>query len=181
MKKKIAGFALILLLLGLDQWTKHLAVLYLKDQPSRVLLPKLVNLTYVENTGSAFGLFSGHMQLLSAVTVILSLALLVLYLRMSTERQYRVYRILMPVILAGSLGNIIDRFTRGYVVDFLSFAFFEFPVFNVADCFLTVAAVIYAICYLTHDHELTTIYRLKRAPDETETDAAPPSNGEDGD
>lgn len=127
----------------LDQASKYWAVAHLMGQESRVLIPTLLDLTYVENTGAAFGIFEGRTTMLAAATVVI-LAVLMLY-TLRKERKAPVFMLAVALISAGAVGNLIDRVWRGYVVDFLEFSFIRFPVFNLADCFVVVGVFLLGI------------------------------------
>lgn len=127
----------------LDQISKYTAVLYLMGQKSQVLLPSLLELTYVENTGAAFGILSGNVGLLAVISVLILTALLVYTVR--HERKSGLFMLAVALIVSGAIGNLIDRLFRGYVVDFLNFLFVSFPVFNLADCFVVVGVVLLGI------------------------------------
>ena len=123
LKEKARGLAAFFLstglLIWLDQWTKSLAVQHLMGKPAIVLLPGIFELRYLENRGAAFGMFQGRQMFFFLVAVIV---------------------FFMSLIVAGAAGNMIDRLTQQYVVDFLYFCLIDFPIFNVADCYVTVAA-----------------------------------------
>ncbi len=136
------------LLAVLDQITKYLAVLYLKGQSDIVLIPGVFRLTYVENFGAAFGTMQNSTIFLLAVTVILLVYLIWLYVSLC-RKGYRILRMICLVIIAGGIGNIIDRIVYGFVVDFFYFELIDFPVFNVADCYITCAAAAMIISMFT--------------------------------
>lgn len=127
----------------LDHLCKYWAILNLMGQKSRVLIPALLDLTYVENTGAAFGILSGHPILLAVLSVIILVGITVYTLK--KERRHPVFMIAVAMIVSGAVGNLIDRVFRGYVVDFLEFSFFTFPVFNLADCLVVVGVCLLAI------------------------------------
>lgn len=121
----------------LDQITKLLAVKYLIDG-SVTFIPGVIDFTYVENRGMAWGLFADQRWIFMTASVIAIVALSVfLYMRKSPNR---LYAIAISLIISGGIGNMIDRTVLGYVVDFLEATFIDFPVFNVADSFVTVGA-----------------------------------------
>ena len=111
------------------------------------VIPGFLDFTYVENRGVAFGMFSGMRWLVVAITCVLCLALLLVLLF------YRGHTGLSStacvLVIAGGLGNIIDRMLYGFVVDYIAVSFFP-PVFNFADCLVTVGAAI-LIVYLIYD------------------------------
>lgn len=140
-------FAVIALLTVIDQITKYLVVLYLKPVGTADFIPG-VRLNYLENTGAAFGSLTGSTVLLSVVTAVVLVALLAALGKKAFGSKILHWGV--ALITAGGIGNLIDRVFKGYVTDFFEFTFVKFPVFNVADCLITVGAVI-SIIYLVYD------------------------------
>ena len=161
----------IILLVLLDQWTKRLATAYLKGKPPVPLIPGVFELSYVENRGAAFGIFQGGQVFFSVVTV--GVCLLVLYLIMRTPRTRRYLPLLLAFLflLSGAAGNFIDRVFQGYVVDFLYFSLIDFPVFNVADCFVSVSAVLLAILLMFYYREDETDFLFSLRGKKNEADS----------
>ena len=125
---------------ALDQWTKYLVV-ELIPMYSRVdVIPGLFHLTYVQNTGAAFSLFEG-MQWMFALIFAVFTVLLLWELGRKTMPFSAFERWCLVAVYAGGLGNMIDRLRLGYVVDMIEVEFISFPVFNVADCFITCGCV----------------------------------------
>ncbi len=123
-----------------DQWTK---LLVLQDIPlhGRVeVLDGLFHLTYVRNTGAAFSSFQGMLWLFIAIFVLLTLGILWEYFKKPLPFT-RLERWLIAAIYGGGLGNMIDRIRLGFVVDMIEVEFIQFPVFNVADCFITCGCI----------------------------------------
>ena len=122
--------------LVLDQVTKYWVVKNFQIGETRPLLPGVFHLTYITNTGAAFSLLAGEVEWLRWLSLGVSLALLALAWfgpLMNTFEQLG-----YGFILGGALGNGIDRFTDGRVVDFLDFRLIHFPVFNLADTFINI-------------------------------------------
>ena len=126
---------------AVDQFTKFLAVRYLKPVREVVLIDGVFSLLYLENTGMAFGLFQGGRWILIGLTVLILGLLTYYYITLPKTRWIKVYRVLFLMIIGGALGNFIDRLLHGFVVDFFYFSLINFPVFNMADVFLVVSAV----------------------------------------
>lgn len=104
------------------------------------IIPKILNLKYVENTGAAFGILSSK-PLLITIFNILILLTLTIYVLIKIKDFYKSrYFFSIILIISGGFGNIIDRMINGYVTDYFEFAFISFPVFNFADIFITVGA-----------------------------------------
>ncbi len=132
----------VIFLIALDQGTKLWALGSLKPIHSVTVAEGLLNLTFVENRGVAFGMLSGQRWLILLLTVVIACGMIVFYRRLPQERKYTPLRAAILLVLAGAIGNIIDRFFRGYVVDFFEFTFFDWPVFNVADIYVVVGVMI---------------------------------------
>ena len=145
--------------IALDIWTKALAVANLMDIDFQEFIPGLLRLNYVENTGAAFGMMKDKRWLfiiVSTVAIIVMLALLII--------KHKEFGILsgaaLAMIIGGGIGNQIDRIAKGYVVDFFEFEFISFPVFNVADSFITVGAVLMVVFVLVE--EIQSIRKKKK-------------------
>lgn len=151
MKKKSFIVAVITAaaLLVIDQITKYLVVSHFSMGESIPLIPGIINLTYIHNRGAAFGVFQNQTIPFILITVFaLVLGVWVLYKRYFNN-SIMDWAILL--IISGGAGNLIDRvFRQGNVVDFIETAFMEFPIFNIADCAVTVGAILMVI-YLVFD------------------------------
>lgn len=134
--------AIIIIILFLaDQYTKQLAVEQLKDRPAYVLIDGVLELQYLENRGSAFGMLQNQKFFILFVGVVFLLVILFFLLKLPEKKKYNIVHILLSVIVAGGLGNMADRIRLDYVVDFISFVLIHYPIFNVADCYIVVATV----------------------------------------
>lgn len=117
----------------IDQLLKLWALNALVGVPSALVIPGLLQLTYVENRGAAFGIFQGRVPILSLVTGVVLTVILVALVLGKFKNKLVLWS--MGLILAGGLGNLLDRIFRGFVVDYLDISpLFSFPVFNFADC-----------------------------------------------
>ena len=140
---QIVSLFLIALLTGVDRISKIIAVNSLKGAEPKQFLFGLFQLRYAENTGAAFSSFSDNTLILTVFTVlVLVLCLFVLLTRRAKSRFITACLIL---IIAGGTGNVIDRIAKGFVVDFIEPLFMNFAVFNVADIFVTVGALLLII------------------------------------
>lgn len=133
----------IAVLVGLDQLIKYFAVQFLEPIGSYPVFDRILQFSYVENTGAAFGSFSKYTVLLSVFTSIALFCGLVYLL--SGKRKEKVVYIAGVMILAGGLGNLIDRVFRGFVIDYIEPLFINFAVFNFADMLVCVGAGILII------------------------------------
>lgn len=137
--------ALIVMIAG-DQALKGWTVSHLELGESTPFLPAIMQLTRVHNYGAAWSSLSGKTVLLIAVTAVMMIAVAVLLIRRVVRHPLGVAACLL--ILGGGIGNIIDRIRLGYVVDMFDLLLFEYPVFNLADCFVVVGAIAGAVYYL---------------------------------
>jgi signal peptidase II len=144
-----------------DQITKALAVLCLKDQPAFSLIDGVFELRYLENQSAAFGVdpvsilhkifqfsyFNDNpaaflrckMLFFIILTALIMVALAIIYRRIPWNRRFLPLNLVIVGIFAGAIGNLIDRIWHSYVVDFFYFRMINFPVFNVADIYVTVS------------------------------------------
>lgn len=159
-----------ILLLMLDQITKYLAVIHLKDSSSLILIPDVFQLHYLENQGAAFGLMQGQ-KLWFVISTLLMLMLMVLvYFRIPMDKKYRWLRFILVLLTAGALGNLIDRLRLNYVIDFFYFEPINFPIFNVADIYVTVGMALLLILVLFYykEEELEVLWPFRKRKHEPE-------------
>ena len=157
----IVGMVSIILGVLLDQFTKYLATIYLKDEPI-TLIKGVFQLHYLENHGAAFGILQNQQVFFLNMTVFTLLVLGYIYVRMPKEKRFLPLRICMISIVAGAIGNMIDRMRFQYVVDFLYFKLIDFPIFNVADIYASVATFVLIILFLFYykEEDFDLIFRL---------------------
>lgn len=135
---------LIIGIILFDRASKFLAALFLKEA-SITLWEGVFHLTYVENTGAAFSLLSGHTLLLGIFSLIMVIVLSY-YLNKRIKAGANMFeQIGLAFIIGGAIGNLYDRMILGYVIDFFDFRLINFAVFNVADSFITIGAVLIGI------------------------------------
>ena len=159
----IAFFAFVLLIL-FDQWTKALAVSNLMNQEPFVIFPGVFQLRYLENRGAAFGMMQGQMTFFVIMAAFVTVLIAYLYFKLPWTNRFHPLRAVGLFIAAGAVGNLIDRVCLGYVVDFFYFELIDFPIFNVADIYVTVATVVMAlliICYYKEE-ELECLFPSKK-------------------
>lgn len=130
------------LLVVLDQVTKALTRAYLTGQGTMVLIPGVVGLTYVENTGMAFSSFSGYTPALAVLSLVVSVLLAAAIWKKWLPHPFCQW--MLTLLLAGAVGNLIDRAFLGYVTDMIQVLFINFAVFNVADCCVVVGGILLA-------------------------------------
>lgn len=150
----------VMILVFIDQLTKYFAVCNLKNGEPFVILPGIFELRYLENTGAAFGIMQGAKVLFLMITIVMIGFILYVYFKLPAERKYHVLRVICMVIEAGAIGNMIDRIRQDFVIDFFYFRLINFPIFNVADIYVTVSVFCLIICFLFYykEEELEKIY-----------------------
>lgn len=153
LKRNLFSLIGIFLLILLDQYTKHLAILHLKGQPSFVLLDRILEFSYLENIGAAFSSFSGKQTFLIVLTTLVIIVLAWRYFTLPAGKRFLWIRTCLLFILSGAVGNLIDRLCRRYVVDFIYFVPINFPKFNVADIYITVGVAVLAALMLFYYNE----------------------------
>ena len=157
--KYIFGILALVVLIGFDQWTKYLAAHFLKGKEAIPLIPDVFELQYLENQGAAFGMFQNKIIFFVILTVVILLGIGFLYYKLPPTRHYFALHSLAVVLAAGAIGNMIDRIQYHYVIDFLYFKCIQFPVFNVADCYVTISMILLCILVLFYykDEDLKAI------------------------
>ena len=133
-------------LVALDQWVKYLVLHTIPLGGHMPFLPYLVELTYVQNTGAAFSLFEQHTWVLAIISAVMSVVLAV-----ALWKNFFVHplgKLTLTLLLAGAVGNLIDRVLRGFVVDMFNLLFMNFAVFNVADICVVVGGIAAGAYYL---------------------------------
>lgn len=138
----------MILLLAFDQFTKYLAVSHLKDNPAYVLIDGVLELQYLENRGSAFGMLQNQKFFILFVGIVFMAVILFFLFKLPKQKKFCIVHILLSVIIAGGIGNMIDRLRFDYVVDFISFILINYPIFNVADIYIVVATIGLFILFL---------------------------------
>ena len=142
----IVLIAVIVGSVGLDQLTKYLAVEFLKPIKSYPLWKGVLHLTYIENEGAAFGMLSNHRWVFMIFSSVAIVGVSVYLFRFCREGKW--VKVALAMIVGGGIGNMIDRIALGYVVDFVDFTLIHFAVFNVADSFVSVGAVMLVIWFV---------------------------------
>lgn len=151
-KKSIINFCIdfvvMLVLVIIDQFTKSLAVTYLKDKPAINLIKNVLQFNYLENRGAAFGMLQNQKWFFLFIGIIILGVIIYILIKTPAEKKYVKLHVLLTFIAAGAVGNMIDRLTLNYVVDFIYFKLINFPIFNVADIYVTCATIILILVFL---------------------------------
>ncbi|MCR5415339.1 MAG: signal peptidase II [Pseudobutyrivibrio sp.] len=163
----ITNIVIVIALVLLDQYTKLLAINNLKEKSDIILIPGVLQLHYLENTGAAFSMLEGKQGLFAIITPIMLLIMMYVVYKLPKIKKYLCLNYVIVFIIAGAIGNYIDRICNNYVVDFIYFSLINFPVFNVADCYVTVSviALILLILFVYKDEdfeELKEHFRFKK-------------------
>lgn len=161
-KNWIIAAVLLVLLIALDQVTKVLAVKHLSAGPV-TLIPGVFQLYYLENRGAAFGILQNRQIFFYIITIVIVAAVIWFYVKLPANRKYRSLRITCVFLTAGAIGNFIDRMVLHYVRDFFYFVLIDFPIFNVADIYVTCSAIflIISILFLYKDEDFAFLKRKK--------------------
>lgn len=167
MKKYLSAIISLIVLSGIDQYTKFLALTYLKGQEAFVIWKGVFELRYLENRGAAFGILQNQQLFFIIMTSIVLMLIAYLYVMTPDNKRFLPMRLTILFIAAGAIGNLIDRVCRGYVVDFFYFSLINFPIFNVADIYVTVTffVLVLLLLFVYKDEELS-VYTPKRKANE---------------
>ena len=149
----IVGAVCLLLLLILDQLTKLWASHALQTNDQIELLSGIFELHYPQNEGAAFGIMENKQWLFVLFALLITIFVLLYYIRMPMHLRYRPLRIICVALAAGALGNMIDRIWHHYVIDFLYFTLIDFPIFNVADIYVCVSTAVFLLLILFYYKE----------------------------
>ena len=169
-KKRLLTIDLLfmVLLIMADQFTKYFAVANLKNHEPRILWEGVFELHYLENRGAAFGMLQDQKVLFILIAVIILTVILYVLVKTPYQKMYTKLHITLVLIAAGAVGNLIDRLRYDYVVDFLYFSLINFPIFNVADIYVTLSSIYLVILllfvYKESDLEFLT-FRTKKFRD----------------
>ena len=140
----LVAVVLFAVLVCLDLMTKLWAQNTLPEKPI-ILIQGVFELRYLENRGAAFGLLQNQRTFFIILTVIFLAAMVYVYMRIPSDKKFLPLRLLVIIVSAGAFGNFYDRLKLTYVRDFLYFSLIDFPIFNVADIYVTCSAVAFFI------------------------------------
>lgn len=165
MKKKflLTVFGIIFLTF-LDQLVKYIVDTRMAVGESLPVLKGIFEFTYVQNQGAAWGSFYGKRIFLLILTCIVFFFLILFYIKLIREKKFKALQVLMIFLISGALGNIIDRMRYGYVIDMFDFCLINFPVFNVADIYVSCSMIIILFLFLFKydDDELENLFKFKK-------------------
>ena len=158
--KTFLTLVLMIIAVVLDQVTKYLAVMHLKGKPAIPIISDVFELQYLENHGAAFGIMQNQQLFFLVTSVLISIVCIYVYFKLPMIKRYNLLRLCLIFIVSGAIGNMIDRIRFQYVIDFLYFKLIDFPIFNVADIYVTVSAIglVLLILFYYKDDEINEIY-----------------------
>ncbi|WP_081668516.1 signal peptidase II [Butyrivibrio sp. MC2013] len=168
-KKKFIIFDIIftILLIIIDLMTKKAAVSYLKDKAAFPIIRNVLELHYLENHGAAFGMLQNQKTFFIIIAILICLVISYILLMLPDDKRYTRLHFILCTIAGGALGNMFDRFNTGYVIDFIYFKLINFPIFNVADIYVTVSTflLVYFLLfyYKEEDFAFLSFYSQKTA------------------
>jgi len=136
------AFSIVSVIVIIDQITKYYAVLYLVGDAAYTLIPGVLSLRYHENPGAAWGMLADQRWVFMLISSLAIVGIIGYLIWNRKEKLPPLFLVSLAMFVGGGIGNMIDRVVLGYVIDFFRFDFIDFPIFNVADSFITVAAVL---------------------------------------
>ena len=169
--RRIVWLGFVLVLVGIDQWTKYLITEHFALGETKALIPGVLHLSYVRNTGAAFGILQNHrwvFMVLSSIAIIGVFVCLWVF-----ARRCALFCTALAMIAGGGIGNMIDRCRLGYVTDFIDLRFIDFAVFNAADSFVCIGCALllfYLLFFDARTAEPLFCTREKRAADDNNGD-----------
>lgn len=150
-KNQISLFAAITVIAAaFDQLSKRWALANLGDHEPVPLIPGVLEFLRIENRGAAFGILQGKMFFFYLITAVVAAGILYVVYKLPEKRKYLPLLVILAFLLAGAAGNLIDRAFRQSVVDFIYFKPIDFPVFNVADIYVTCSTFVMVILILRY-------------------------------
>lgn len=168
MRERIKHLILFIILVAFDQASKYWVRTVLINRDPVVIIPDVLKLEHHTNNGAVWGMLSGKVDFLIIFTFIVLLLIIYVYLKIPAGKKFNVLKVIVVFIIAGAVGNLIDRVYLHYVVDFIYFELINFPLFNFADSYLTVSSIllfILALFYYKDDDFafLEQLFRKKKA------------------
>ena len=135
----------LVILVAIDQYTKYIAVQKLKNQPAFSIINGILEFNYLENRGAAFGMLQNQKVFFVFVAIIFLCVIAYVLVKVPHEKKYNQVHVLLVLIAGGAIGNLIDRLRLDYVVDFIYIVLINFPIFNVADMYVTISTALLII------------------------------------
>lgn len=139
LQNNIIMSVMMILLLAFDQVTKYIFSTTLNIGERIAIIPNILEFTYIQNRGAAFGMLQGGKWIFLSITILFSIILFIEYKQIPNDKKYNLYKIITIFLIAGAIGNAIDRVMFSYVRDFIYISCINFPVFNIADMYVTIS------------------------------------------
>lgn len=148
------------LLVALDQITKFIVRTSFALYESHPLIKNVFHLTYIQNTGIAWGMFKNGRTIFLILTILVLLICACFYAKIPESKRFTPIRVCLVFLVSGAIGNMIDRISLRYVVDFFDFRLINFPIFNVADIYVTVSMIVLILlcAFYYHEHEIDALF-----------------------
>ncbi len=163
----------LIVMVALDQWTKLLTLKHVAGTDGFYIIDKILRIYFVKNEGMAWGMLQNKQIIFIIITPIVIAFLMMIYYRLPFEKKFILARICVLLLTGGAIGNLIDRIFRGelfhgYVVDMIYVEIIDFPVFNIADSFITVgfAMMIFSIFCVYKEKDFDLLFKRKKAAEE---------------
>lgn len=153
-----------------DQILKYLVSANMSIGESFPLIPKILNVYYITNSGASFGILKDHRWIFMTVSSITIILISILFIYIIKTKKYPLLQIAIALLLGGAIGNMIDRVANGFVVDFLEFAFVNFAIFNLADTCITIGSAVLCI-YIIIYKDVIFSGEHNKAAEEAEIDS----------
>ena len=162
--KNIVYGIVCILLVAIDRISKVLVVQNLQGKENLVIIKNIFELEFLANSGAAFSSFLGKRGFLITISTVIMLFCIFEFLRIPETKRYAGLRITFLLLVSGAIGNLIDRVLTGFVVDFFYFVPINFPRFNVADVYITVAMVMLIVqfIFIYKDEETDFLFKFKK-------------------
>lgn len=161
--KRLIHLMFLFVLVGLDQITKLAVRTNLANGKEITIISGWFKFVFHKNDGAIWGIMSGKTGLLTVMTILILILMLWFYVRIPQTKRFLPLQLIVVFITAGAVGNLIDRIVFGYVTDFIYFELIDFPVFNIADCYITVSSflLLFLVLFFYKEEEIDRIFTLK--------------------
>lgn len=162
------SFTMAILLIAIDQLTKLLAEMNIRGYEGIPLIEGVLEFLFISNTGGAFSLLSGNTWIFLIITPVVLVLIIILFIKIPFSKRFLPLKISFIFLFAGAVGNFIDRVALGSVRDFIYIKLINFPIFNVADIYVTLSLIfiLILIVFKYKDSDLKQIFDRKRSGDE---------------
>ena len=158
--KIIPAIISVIILVSFDQIAKNIVDNHFSLYGSIDVIPDILQIYYIRNSGAAWGILQNMQILFYIITSICLIFLLYTYIKLSINNCFKILRILIIFLFSGALGNFIDRIRFQYVIDFIYFKLINFPVFNIADCYVTVSVfiILFLFIFIYNEDDFNNIH-----------------------